>query len=293
VRELVATRNRFRFEGILGSGGMATVLAAHDTHLDRPVAVKTLRPSADRSRAIGRFVREAQVMARLSSEHTVRVYELGYHPDGTPYIVMERIRGRALDVIVAARGPLPVAEAVEYTRQACLALTEAHAAGIVHRDVKPSNLLVEEHAAGGPRVKVVDFGVAKLRSEESSGLTSVSTLLGTPRYMAPEQVHSAHEVDTRADLWALGATLHFMLVGEPPFTAPDVAQLIDRLRHAPLPSLRARRPDVPAHVEAAFLRCLHRDPQGRFASARELARALTCGSYEDDAEPTAITACWT
>src|SRR5690606_18285274 len=129
-----------------------------------------------------RFMREARVMARLSSEHTVRVFELGLHSDGVPYIVMERVWGRALHEIVTARGPLPLDEAIEYVRQACLALAEAHACGIVHRDVKPSNILVEDDTGLGPRVKVADFGVAKARphSEDRSGLTSMGALLGTP-----------------------------------------------------------------------------------------------------------------
>jgi eukaryotic-like serine/threonine-protein kinase len=270
--------DRFRVDAVLGEGGMGSVFAAHDLNLDRPVAIKRLHGHLLRDEAIARFFREARVMARLSSEHTVRVYELGEDAEGAPYIVMERVWGRGLSELVAARGPLPLDEAIDYLRQACLALEEAHAYGIVHRDVKPSNILVQEDAERGPRVKVVDFGVAKAcpRSDEDrSGLTSITALLGTPEYMAPEQLYAARDVDARADIWGLGATLYFMLVGEPPFTAPDLAQLLHRIQYAPAPLLRARRPEVPAYVEAVIQRCLHRDPAGRYRSASDVARALT------------------
>jgi eukaryotic-like serine/threonine-protein kinase len=283
---------RFRWDGLLGEGGMATVFAAHDLNLDRPVAIKRLHAHFDSEEAVARFLREARVMARLSSEHTVRVFELGQHPDGAPYIVMERIWGRGLHELVGARGPMPVDEALEYVRQVCLALEEAHACGIVHRDVKPSNILVEEEAGRAPRVKVVDFGVAKARphSEDRSGLTSISALLGTPEYMPPEQLYSAREVDARADIWGLGATLYFMLVGEPPFAANDLPQLLDKIQHTPAPLLRARRPDAPAYVEAVIQRCLHRDPAGRYRSVAEVARALSpihaaLPSFADESGP--------
>jgi eukaryotic-like serine/threonine-protein kinase len=274
ARRAFAFSERFRIDGILGEGGMATVFAAHDVQLDRPVAIKRLREPLESEEAALRFLREAKVMARLSSEHTVRVYELGQDAHGAPYIVMERIRGRGLDELVAERGPLPPDEAIEYVRQACLALEEAHACGIVHRDVKPSNILIEEGRTS--RVRVVDFGVAKARphSEDRSGLTSISALLGTPEYMAPEQLYSAREVDHRADIWGLGATLYFMLAGEPPFAAPDLWQLLHKIQHVPTPSVRTRRPDVAPHLEAVIARCMHRDPFGRYRSVAELARSL-------------------
>jgi serine/threonine protein kinase len=268
-------QGRFRIEALLGEGGMGRVFAAHDLNLDRPVAIKMLHAGFDDEESIARFLREGKVLARLSSEHTVRAYELAHDPNGAPYIVMERVSGRAIDALIAERGPPPCEEAIEYVRQVCLALAEAHAFGIVHRDIKPGNILVDEGAIGGPRVMVVDFGVAKARPhrDDRSGLTSISALLGTPEYMAPEQLYAAREVDHRADIWALGATLYFMLVGKPPVEAPNLGELVDRIQHGPTPSARAHRPDVPAHVEQVIARCLHRDPVGRFRSVQEMASA--------------------
>jgi eukaryotic-like serine/threonine-protein kinase len=275
-------QGRFRIEAVLGEGGMGRVFAAHDLNLDRPVAIKMLHAGFDDEESIARFLREGKVLARLTSEHTVRAYELGHDPNGAPYIVMERVSGRAIDALIAERGPPPCEEALEYARQVCLALAEAHAFGIVHRDIKPGNILVDEGAIGGPRVMVVDFGVAKARPhrEDRSGLTSISALLGTPEYMAPEQLYAAREVDHRADIWALGATLYFMLVGKPPFAAPNLGELVERVQHGPTPSVRAHRPEVPAHVEQVIARCLHRDPVGRFRTVQDLASALGVGYSE-------------
>jgi serine/threonine-protein kinase len=281
-------RRSFRIEAILGEGGMGRVFAAHDINLDRPVAIKLLLPQPDREEAAARFLREAQVLARLSSENTVRIYEVGRDDRGAPYIVMERARGCDLDALVGTRGPLPVDEAIEYIRQVCAVLAEAHAYGIVHRDVKPGNILVDQEAVRGPLVKIVDFGVAKARpaGQDASGLTAVSTLLGTPQYMAPEQLYSAREVDPRADVWGIGATLYFILAGEPPFDGEDLSELMDRIQHGPTPALRRLRPEVPAYVEEAVQRCLHRDPHGRFASVRDVARALRVATGWSDRLPT-------
>jgi len=289
----------FRIESVLGEGGMGKVFAAHDLNLDRPVAIKLLHGTFDNDEAFARFLREAKVTARLASEHTVRIYALGYDAKGSPYIVMERVSGRTLDAVVAERGPLPWEEAIAVMRQVGTALAEAHGYGIVHRDVKPGNILLEERGPRGPRVKVVDFGVAKARphGEDRSGLTSISALLGTPEYMAPEQLHSAREVDPRADLWGLGATLYFMLVGRPPFDGASLHELLENIQHATPTPVRAHRPDVPFHVDEAIVRCLHRDPEGRFRSVDELVRALDdrLPSLVDDSdraldEATAVTA---
>jgi serine/threonine protein kinase len=269
----------FRIEAVLGEGGMGRVYAAHDTNLDRAVAIKVLHERfANDGQMAARFLREARLMARLSSVNTVRVHGIGRDDQGAPFIVMERASGCDLDALVEARGPLPLDEALEYSRQMCVAIAEAHAHGIVHRDIKPRNVLVGAAATGEPLVKVVDFGVAKEdrpAREEGSGLTSMSALLGTPEYMSPEQLRSTRDVDHRADIWSLGATLYFMLTGAEPFVAEDLQQLVDRIQHGPTPSVRTLRPDVPPHIDAAIERCFHRDAHGRFRSAGDLAAALT------------------
>src|SRR5688572_2386600 len=196
----------FRIDAVLGEGGMGRVYAALDINLDRSVAIKVLHERfANDGQVATRFVREARLLARLSSVHTVRVHSIGRTEQGTPYIVMERALGRDLGAIVEERGPLPWPEAVEYVRQMCAALGEAHVHGIVHRDIKPGNVLVGEAPTGEPLVKVVDFGVAKEGlppGEDASGLTSTSVMFGTPEYMSPEQRRSTRDVDHRADIWS-------------------------------------------------------------------------------------------
>jgi serine/threonine-protein kinase len=190
---------------------------------------------------------------------------------------MERASGRDLDALVEERGPLPVDEALEYVRQLCVVIAEAHAHGIVHRDIKPGNVLVGSGPTGEPTVKLVDFGIAKEDRPpgDHSGLTAVSALLGTPEYMSPEQLRSSRDVDCRSDIWSLGATLFFMLTGTAPFEAEHLSDLVERIQHGATPSIRSARPDVPQHLETVLARCLHRDPYGRFKSVGDLAAALS------------------
>jgi serine/threonine protein kinase len=252
---------RYRLERPLGRGGMASVYLAHDAELDRPVAVKLLAESlAGNTDFRKRFLREARLAARLSHPNVVAVYDAGEADGGRPYIVMEYVDGTTLE----DRGPLPPAEAVELARQACHGLAHAHAAGLVHRDVKPHNLLLRTDGT----LKVADFGIA--RAAEATALTQVGTVLGTAAYLAPEQA-AGEEVTAAADVYSLGAVLYELLAGRPPYEPASLADLADRPEIRPVGELA---PEVPRHVEDAVMRSLARNPAYRPASADELAREL-------------------
>jgi len=266
---------KYKIESAIGSGGMGVVLGAQDMSLGRGVAIKFLSPSkARREGSVPRFIREARAAASIQSEHVVRVYEVGELPGGSPFIVMEHLRGADLSQVLAARGPLPIDEAVDYLLQACEAIGEAHALGIVHRDLKPQNLFVAQRPDGGTAVKVLDFGISKAIEEGAPHLTSTDQVMGTPLYMSPEQVRSLKNVDHRSDIWALGSILFELLTASPIFEAPSVTALCAMIAIDPPTPLRARRPSAPPELEALILRCLHKDPAGRFADVAALAEAL-------------------
>lgn len=252
---------RYRLERPLGRGGMATVYLAQDVELERPVAVKLLAESLAGDEAFRRrFLREARLAARLSHPNVVGVYDAGEAEDGRPYIVMEYVDGSTLE----GRGPLPPPEAVELAVQACHGLSHAHAAGLVHRDVKPHNLLLRNDGT----LKVADFGIA--RAAEATALTQVGTVLGTAAYLAPEQA-AGEEVTAATDVYALGAVVYELLTGRPPYEPESLADLADRPAITPVSE---RAPEVPSQVEDAVMRALARNPAYRQPSADELAREL-------------------
>ncbi|HEU4411217.1 MAG TPA: protein kinase [Polyangiaceae bacterium] len=268
--------NKYRLEGVLGSGGMSVVWAATHELLRGRVALKLLsRERAGEPRFVRRFLREARWAAKLRSRHTARVYDADVLDDGTPYIVMELLEGVSLGQHLRARGPLPVREAVGWALQVCSALDEAHGRGLVHRDLKPPNLFLADGPDGSRTLKVLDFGIAKhLGPSTSSLITAEGTLLGSPSYMAPEQVSAAGSVDARADLWALGVLLFEMLSGQKPFTGPSLPETLDRvLRHEP-PNLLGLRAALPPGLVAVVRRCLEKDRERRFDSATAVASAL-------------------
>ena len=269
---------KYRVEKVLGFGGMGVVVSAFRTDLEQRVAVKFLgSAAAERPDASERFRREARAAAKIRSEHVARVLDVGTLDTGLPYMVMEFLEGNDIADELRRLGRLPMLEAVEFVLQAIEALAEAHAAGVVHRDLKPGNLFLARRADGSRRVKVLDFGISKAltgSSVEELSLTKTAALIGSPLYMAPEQMRSAKDVDTRADIWSLGAMLYEMLTGEPPYTGESIPQLCAALLHDdPIP-LRQHRPEVPEGLEQAVLRCLMKDRNHRFPSVFELGRAL-------------------
>lgn len=267
---------KYVVERTLGMGGMGQVLAAKHVKLGTKVAIKVVHPElAADHQAVARFLREAQTMARLSSEHLVRVHDVGELPGGVPYMIMDYLEGKDLSALLVERGPLPVALALDYVRQACDALAEAHAAGIIHRDVKPQNLFLVRRASGVESVRVLDFGLAKaVTLNASQQLTQLGDVMGTAQYMAPEQLRSGEKVDARTDVWGLGATLFRLLTRQYPFQETNAAlAAAAALTRLPVP-VESIRPDLPPLVAALVNRCLSKDPAGRFQSATELAFAI-------------------
>ena len=256
---------RYRLEGSLGHGGMATVYLARDEELDRPVAIKLLAEQlAGDSAFRDRFLREARLAARLSHPNVVSVYDAGESEDGRPFIVMEHVPGTTL----AEVGRLPPARAVELVVQAAHGLAEAHAAGLVHRDVKPQNLLLRDDGV----LKVADFGIA--RAAETTALTQVGTVLGTAAYLAPEQA-LGEPVTAAADVYSLGAVLYELLTGRPPYAFDSLADLAEQQQSGSITPVSELAPDVPAHVEDAVMRALARNPAYRPQSADAFADELT------------------
>ena len=254
---------RYEVEKPLGGGGMAVVYLAQDTDLGRRVAVKLLAENlADDQELRRRFVREARLAARLSHPNVVAVYDAG-EEDGRPYIVMECVEGESLAETVRREGRLEPDRVRELALQACAGLEHAHRAGLIHRDVKPGNLLV----TGDATLKIADFGIA--HAVEGTRLTEVGTVLGTAAYLSPEQA-SGEPVTPASDLYSLGACLYELLDGRPPYGYETIGELLARRTWGPPPPLG----DVPADLGESILACLARDPAERPASAAALARRL-------------------
>jgi eukaryotic-like serine/threonine-protein kinase len=278
VQEGDLLAGKYRVEKVLGFGGMGVVVSAFRGDLEQRVAVKFLsQAAAERPDAAERFRREARAAAKIRSEHVARVLDVGTLDTGLPYMVMEFLEGNDIADELRRHERLPIVEAVDFILQAIEALAEAHAGGVVHRDLKPGNLFLARRADGTRRVKVLDFGISKAltgSSVEELSLTKTAALIGSPLYMAPEQMRSAKDVDTRADIWSLGAMLYEMLTGQPPYTGESVPQLCAALLHDdPIP-LRQHRPEIPEGLEQAVLRCLMKDRNHRFPTVFELGRGL-------------------
>ncbi|MGD0676280.1 MAG: serine/threonine-protein kinase [Polyangiaceae bacterium] len=269
---------KYRVERVLGSGGMGVVVAARHEHLEQLVAIKFIRSEAlAHPDAALRFLREARAAAKLKSEHVAKVMDVGELESGTPYMVMEFLEGSDLAKILAETGPMPVPYALRLLRQACMALAEAHAVGIVHRDLKPQNLFLTHSPGGEPLLKVLDFGISKSIAAEGEGaraLTGTAVVLGSPLYMAPEQMLSPREVDARVDVWSLGVVLFELLTGRWPFEADTYPALCVKIaREVPF-RVSDLRKDVPSEVIAIIDRCLEKEVAKRFANAAELVAML-------------------
>ncbi|MDX2055035.1 MAG: serine/threonine-protein kinase [Polyangiaceae bacterium] len=270
---------KYRVDGVLGEGGMGVVVAAQHLELDRKVAIKFLLPAvAQQGDAAERFRREARAAAKIQSEHVCRVLDVGTLEHGVPYMVMEHLEGQDLSQALGAGMRFAIPESVSFILEAIEAVSLAHAAGIVHRDLKPANLYLADRGDGSRRVKVLDFGISKSMSSSGTGqelsLTASRSIIGSPLYMCPEQMMSARDVDTRADIWALGAILYELLTGRPPYEAETLPQLCKALLTDVPPPPRQLRPDLPEALEAAVMRCLEKDREKRWATVGELFVAL-------------------
>ncbi len=282
---------KYKVHRVLAEGGMGVIVEAENVALGQRVAVKFLLPEMEsRPEVIERFLREARAAARLRSDHVVRVFDIGTDERGLPFIVMELLNGVDIEHEIEARGPLPVAEAVGFVVQALDAIVEAHSAGIVHRDLKPANLFLSGKPGGPRRVRVLDFGISKVATDElvNASLTSSQSMLGSPAYMSPEQVRSTKGVDARTDVWALGVILYEMLTGASAFGGDSLGDVFAKIREEDVAPLRSRRPDVPEELAAVVHHCLVRDRDRRMPDAATLRdQLLPFGGRPLEADPSA------
>ncbi len=264
---------KYQLEAKIGTGGVGAVYLATRLHIGDKVAVKVLR--SDKSgdaQTTERFRLEARMAAHLKHPNAVVIYDYGVTSDGLRFLVMEFIEGRTLRQLISHQGALPVPLVAEINAQICAALDEAHRIGLIHRDIKPDNIIVQEMPAG-LRVKVLDFGIAKLSSLGASNLTQTGTIVGTPRYMSPEQC-MGEQLDGRSDIYSLGIVLYEMLCGIVPFNAPSSTAVAVQQVTQPPPSPRQINPNISPAVEAVILRALEKKREARQPTAADLAKEL-------------------
>jgi WD40 repeat protein len=272
----LARHERYRVVRLLGAGGMGAVYEAEHRAMQRIVALKVInRATTSRPGAAERFRREVRAAARLSHPNVVCTYD-AEDAGNTLFLVMEHVDGVTLGRLVQERGPLPVAEACGYVRQAALGLQHAHERGMVHRDVKPDNLIltVGPGASGPGSIKVLDFGLAALLAERGDEPTETNLVMGTPDYMAPEQAEDPRSADIRADVYSLGCTLYYLLTGRVPYPGATSLRTILAHREQPVPSVRHTCPDVPAELARVLGRLLAKKPGDRYQTPAEVAAAL-------------------
>lgn len=264
---------RYRIDRILGTGAMGVVYLAHDPAIDRPVALKLIRADLldDDSRRdyVDRFTAEARAVGRFHHANIVSLYDLSIH-EGNPFLVMEYIQGESLYQALKRGGRLAPEIAVEIMQQVLDALAAAHASGIVHRDVKPANVMI----APGRLVKMMDFGIARF---DTSNLTQPGTVIGTPRYMSPEQI-LGKTVDARGDLFSSGVVLHEMLSGTPPFDGGSMTETIQKILMSEPPDLSVYDSSISSGIAAVVRKALAKDPIDRYPDAKTMAAALRAGA---------------
>jgi serine/threonine-protein kinase len=266
---------QYRLREKIGQGGMGAVYRATHALLRRDTAVKVLLPDRVGGAGSSRFEREVKLTAQLTHQNTVAIFDYGRTPDGVFYYAMEYLDGGDLEQLVDYAGPLPPPRAVWILEQVCRALAEAHALGLIHRDVKPSNVILCERGREGDIAKICDFGLVKdLNATSDATLTQDNALTGTPLYLAPESIRSPESVDARADLYSLGALAYFLLTGEALFGGKTVVEVCAAHLHEAARPPSSRRAEVPSELDAIVLRCLEKKPKARFADALELFAAL-------------------
>ena len=276
-----ALAGTYTIEGEIGRGGMGVVYRARDERLQRRVAIKVLPPElAFQEEIRARFTREAQTAAKLSHPHVVPIFDVG-QSDDLVYFVMGYVDGESLAGRIKRRGQLPAEEVRRIMKETADALSAAHALSIIHRDIKPDNILLDGTRG---RVMVTDFGIAKaLQGGSGATLTSAGVAIGTPSYMSPEQAAGEKEIDGRSDLYSLGIVAYQMCVGQPPFSAPTVAGILMKQITEPAPMVSDSRDDIPEDLGLAVARCLEKDPENRWPTADALRRSLesrSAGTYQ-------------
>jgi serine/threonine-protein kinase len=276
---------KYRIVRLVGDGGMGSVYEARHQVLGSMVALKFLHPELARRAGLAeRFLREARAAAAIQSAHVARVTDVDRTSDGAPFLVMEFLNGESLQSLLDREHKLPGDQAVDFALQILAGLEAAHAAGVVHRDLKPDNVFVTP-TAGGPLLKLIDFGIAKLRADENRDpkqkpLTRTGALMGTPEYMAPEQLYSAASVDHRADLYSLGVLLYEMLTGARPVEGDEAVHIVTRVMQGSITPICERNPSVPEGLAALVHRAMAPEPEQRFADAFEFRHALAAFAGE-------------
>lgn len=276
--------NRYRLDSVIGAGAAGVVYEATDHTLNRTVALKILTPMTANKGAIAleRFRLETEVLASITHPNVVAVFDAGRLADGRPFLVMERLSGITLDRWLTTRGRLEVDQLFQVAAQLCRALRRVHARGVVHRDVKPANVIVTEDDEGNLLVKMIDFGVARLiepeiidPSEVPTHLTTTGHLVGSPIYMSPEQI-VGDEVDPRTDVYSLGVTMYQLLTGRPPFEGTRILDILNLHLSGTAPPISQVAPEVecPPRLEQIILRCLSRLPEERYSSVEVLLSEL-------------------
>ncbi len=260
---------RYRVDAVLARGGMGAVLRGTHVILNQPVAIKVMLDGTMRDPSLrDRFLREARILAQVRSPSIASIFDAGLLPDGTLYLVMELLEGEDLERSLRS-GPMTLAAATKVVSEVCEGLAEAHEKGIVHRDLKPANIFVVKKANGETAAKIIDFGISKKLGDTSES-TGLGSLVGSPSYMAPEQIKASRDVDARADIWSLGVILFRLVLGKLPFEGPNLAVILTRIRGA--------EPEFPADLDPDFVcvvrRCLERDPSRRFSDVSELRESL-------------------
>ena len=268
-------QDSFRLTGLIGRGGMGTVYAGTQLRLNKRVAIKLLsRDLASNEEALIRFRREAEVTSQLGHPHIVQVFDFGTAPSGEPYLVMEYLEGEDLDQRIHRAGRIRLAAVANIVKQIASALTATHARGIVHRDLKPANIFLLEVEGETDFVKVVDFGISKVRAA-SLRITEESAVIGTPNYMSPEQALGQLEIDHKTDQWSLACIAYEMLAGRGPFIGESVHSLLYQVVHEEPPPLGRLVPGLPEEVETTIRRAMAKRPADRFPTVVAFSRAFT------------------
>ena len=266
---------RYRIESLLGSGGVGEVYLGWHEVLQRRIALKLIHASLQVDpKVLARFRREARAASTISHPGIPHIHDFGHAEDGRPYLVMDHVEGETLARVLRRLGALPVPRAVDLLVQITSALAAAHGAKVVHRDLKPDNVMLSPTEGGQDQIKILDFGLAKVLSSDTAELTTEGSFHGTPEYLPPELI-DGREVDHRADIYSLGVLAYELLTGEVPFPGTLFQVLNAHLKKEPLaPSTRARRDDIPEALDRLVLRCLVKDPRQRFQSAEEVLEGL-------------------